>query len=338
VRGPSLSLLTAALLALAASQARAQAHADEPTVAVSVDACVPIDRAALQRILTVELGTSTIQHDAALAAQAPTRVHIGCAQREILLRLEDGVTSKVMTRALPRQSFVDPSSTRLLALAVAEFVVASWVELQVQPTPAVRPLPVAPAPTARTLQRVSEKVKALPGPRAATEEHITLSLGPTFQLYALETSPFWGGSGRVLGTAGRLLAWSVSGDVAGGGSELSVGDLDAITASISLSALLQARLGTVALYTGPAARVGLARIAGTTDDATRARGKIFFAPFGGPAWLLRVELSPTRVLRLGVDVELGYVTLPARATIATRSVYSIDGLWGTTTLWAGAGF
>jgi hypothetical protein len=337
VRGPSLSLLTAALLVLAASPARTQAVGEEPTVAVSVDPCVPIDRAALQRILTVELGTSTIQHDAALAAQAPTRVHIGCAEHEILLRLEDGVTSKVMTRALPRQSFVDPSSTRLLALAVAEFVVASWVELQVQPTPAVRPLPVAPAPTASTLKQVSARMEALPR-RKEAQEHTTLSLGASFQLYALESSPFWGGSGRVLGTAGRLFAWSVSGDVAGSGSELSVGDVSAITASISVAGLLQARLGTVALYTGPAVRVGLVRIAGTTDDAARARGKIFFAPFGGPAWLLRVELSPTRALRLGVDVELGYVTLPAQATIAGRGVYSIDGLWGTTTLWVGAGF
>ena len=189
MRGPSRRLLLSALLVVAALPST-RVHAsssDEATVSVSVDTCVPIDRAALQRILAVELGTSTIQQDAALAAQAPTRVHIGCAEHEILLRLEDGVTSKVMTRALPAQSFTDPSSTRLLALAVAEFVVASWIELQVQPEPTVRPLQVAPAPTASSLREVSAKVEALPSRKEP--EHTTVSLGASFQLYASQGWP-----------------------------------------------------------------------------------------------------------------------------------------------------
>jgi hypothetical protein len=337
VRGPLRRLILSALLVAAAYPSRAaRAQDDEPTVSVSVDPCVPIDRAALQRILTVELGTSTIQHDAALAAKAPTRVHIGCSESGVLLRLEDGVTSKVMTRALPAQSFVDPSSTRLLALAVAEFVVASWVELQVQPEPAIKPLPVAPAPSPGALREVSAKVKALPGPDPP--DRTVLSLGASFQLYAEQGSPWLGASARVLGTVGRSFAWSVSGDVGGSGSEVSIGSVSTLAGLFSVAALLHARLGDVALYTGPAARAGFARIAGTSDDATRARGLDFFAPFGGPAWLVRVELSPSRVLRLGVDAELGYVTLPAQATFAGRDVYAIDGLWGTTALWAGVGF
>lgn len=337
MRGHSRGLLLSALLVVAALPAtRVHASSDEATVSVSVDPCVPIDRAALQRILAVELGTSTIQQDAALAAQAPTRVHIACAEGEILLRLEDGVTSKVMTRALPAQSFSDPSSTRLLALAVAEFVVASWIELQVQPEPTVRPLPVAPAPTASSLREVSAKVKALP--RREEPEHTTLSLGLSFQLYAAQGSAWLGGGARVLGTAGRAFAWSVSGDFGGSGNDVTIGSVGALSGSISLSGLVHARLGEVALFTGPGARVGLARIVGTSDDATRARGQQFYAPFGGPAWLVRLELSPAGMLRLGVDAELGYVTLPARATFAGRRVYALEGLWGTTALWAGLGF
>ncbi len=337
MRGHSRRLVLSALLVAAALPvARARASSDEATVAVAVDPCVPIDRAALQRILAVELGTSTIQRDAALAAQAPTRVYIGCGEHEILLRLEDGVTSKVMTRALPAQSFTDPSSTRLLALAVAEFVVASWIELQVQPEPTVRPMPVAPAPSASNLREVSAKVKALPG-REETER-TTLSLGASFQLYASQGSPWLGGGVRVLGTAGQAFAWSVSGDLDASSREVTVGSVHALSGSISVSGLVHARLGEVALFTGPAARVGLARIAGTSDDVTRTRGKDFYAPFGGPAWLVRLELSPLGMLRLGVDAELGYVTLPARATFAGRRLYALEGLWGTTTLWAGVGF
>jgi len=337
VRGHSRGLLLSALLVAAAlPPIRARASSSEATVSVSVDPCVPIDRAALQRILAVELGTSTIQQDAALAAQAPTRVHIGCGEHEILLRLEDGVTSKVMTRALPARSFVDPSSTRLLALAVAEFVVASWIELQVQPEPTVRPVPVAPAPTASSLREVSAKVNTLPSGKEP--ERTTLSLGASFQLYASQGSPWLGCGARVLGTAGRAFAWSVSGDFGASGSDVTIGSVRALSGSIALAGLVHARLGEVALFTGPAARVGLARIEGSSDDATRARGKNFYAPFGGPAWLVRLELSPLRMLRLGVDAELGYVTLPARATFAGRDVYALDGLWGTTTLWAGVGF
>jgi hypothetical protein len=313
----------------------ARATDDEATVSVSVDPCVPVDRAALQRLLAVELGTSTIQQDAALAAKAPTRVLIGCGQDEILLRLEDGVTSKVMTRALPAQSFSHPSSTRLLALAVAEFVVASWVELQVQPEPSVRPLPVGPAPTPGALREIAASVQRLPS--REPREHSTLSLGASFQLYAEQGSPWLGGGVRVLGTFRRSFAWSVSGDLGGSGSEVSIGRVRTFAGSIAPSLLWHARLGQVALFTGPGARIGLLHLSGSSNADTRVRGEDFYAPFGGPTWLVRLELSPVGMLRLGVDAELGYVTLPARATFGGRRVYVVDGLWGTTMLWVGIG-
>ena len=330
-----LLLLSALLVAAARPAVIAHAQADEPTVSVSVDPCVPIDRAALQRILAVELGTSTIQHDAALAAKAPTRIHIGCGQSEILLRLEDGVTSKVMTRALPAQSFSDPSSTRLLALAVAEFVVASWVELQVQPEPTIRPLPVGPAPTPSALREVAESLKKLPS--REPKERTTLSIGFSFQLYAEQGSVWLGGGARVLGTLGSSLAWSVSADLGGASSEVSIGRVYTFGGSIAPSLLWHARLLEVALFTGPGARIGLLRMTGSSDD-TRVHGEDFYAPYGGPTWLVRLEVSPVGMLRLGVDAELGYVTLPASATFGGRRVYAIDGLWGTTGLWLGVGF
>src|SRR5688572_33177704 len=107
----------------------------------------------LERLLSIELGTSA---DTASSTTGPTHVHVRCVAAGIELNLQDALTRKGMVRVLSRESFLDASSTRLLALAIAEFVVASWVELRLPQRVEAAPV-VGPAPSARAREAAASK-------------------------------------------------------------------------------------------------------------------------------------------------------------------------------------
>jgi hypothetical protein len=185
----------------------------EPAVTVNVDPCVPVDHTKLHELLAIELGTSTAEGGAGPAA--PTRVSVSCSPQGIELRVQDGVTRKSMARVLPASSFADASSTRLLALAIAEFVVASWIELSVQPAPAVEP--VGP-PAGESARRVAQNAVAERSPRSEPPlrpGERTLSLGPALQLWSAHEAVLLGAGLRVLLPLAEPLVWTLSGDFGG---------------------------------------------------------------------------------------------------------------------------
>lgn len=317
------------LLLLAASIARAQG----PEISVSVDPCVPVEHAQLEKLLAIELGTSSPQG----VPRASTHVWVSCGSQGVELRLEDGVTRKSMQRVLPAASFRDPSSARLLALAIAEFVVASWIELSVQPQHAVEP--IGPAPS-QAEQRMAERVvrQRAPLPASSPQANDSLSAAFSLQTWSSHGGVFVGGGLRLIEQALPWLAWSIAGDFGTAGVDVSLGTVRITTASAALN--LAVRLGgnPVAFYTGPGGRIGFARTVGEPSDSTRTKGDHFFAPYGGATWWSRFEYAASPRVRVGLDLELGVITLPVKDTADQRELLSLEGLWFTSGLTLGVAF
>jgi hypothetical protein len=262
---------------------------------------------------------------------------VGCSPLGIELRLEDGMTSKMMARTLPASSFRDASSTRLLALSVAEFVVASWIELGVQPEPVIQPLPVAPPPSRAQRQEIQhaidERVRQGPASRA-----LSLSAAFALALWTANESLWFGAGARITRLASSSIAWSIAFDFTGTSTEVEHGSVNGLCGSLAFSAQFYARLQPLILSTGPGARVGVVRLAGDPDDERKTSGDDFAAPFGGPIWVARAELALSRGVRLGLELEAGVTTLPAKATADGEHVFGLEGVWISPALSLGASF
>jgi len=323
-------LVAAGLLLVPAANAAADTGSVLP-VTTRVDPCVPVDLAQFNRLLQIELRTSAAQ---GAATPTLTEVSVSCGPAGIMLQLQDGLTRKSMARVLPAESFRDASSTRLLALAVAEFVVASWVELTLQPEPAVEPVGPRPPPQARQAveQRMREQV-ASPEPPSGN-----LSLTSGVQLWSEHNAIPLGLGLRILQRPLPELAWTVSADLALGRARVDLGQVEVGTGSLGAALAYVMPTEHAVFYIGPGARLGLTRMQGSPDEPQHAIGENFSAPFGGPVLFGRAEFWVTEALRLAVDLEGGIVTLPARAQADGMAVLALDGPWLCTALALGIAF
>lgn len=325
--------LGAALWLLCTLAAPARAQMEMPAVAVSVDPCVPVNHAKLHELLAIELGTSTVPGPRA----ALTQISVGCRPEGIELQLADAVTRKSMARTLPASSFMDASSTRLLALAIAEFVVASWIELRAQPQPAVEPVGPPPPPAARDManQVIDERAQ----PLAPARLDASVSIGMLLQVWSSNDALLLGAAARVVMPIVPVLAWTFSGDVGLADSELPIGSVSVTTASLAVALMLHADLAALAIYTGPGGRFGLAYLDGQPRNRAQTRVEPFLAPYGGPIWLLRFEYRATSRLRFALEAEGGLSTLPVRAeSEAGAALFDLADAWFSTVASAGIAF
>jgi hypothetical protein len=253
-----------------------------------------------------------------------------------VLRVEDPVTHKSMARVLPESSFADASSTRLLALAIAEFVAASWIELREQQAPAAPPIGPPPGADARR-GAVAERTPDETPPARQSER--ALFVGGGLQWWFVDDLDVFGGGLRLQLPLWDALLFTVSADFGAASTKLMYGGLDVFTASTGLAAALELRLDDhVALQLGPGARLGLARIAGDADPSL-AEDDGFTAAYGGPYWLTRLVLRLTDTLRMAIDAELGLTTLPASAEIEGEgAALELDGVWFNAVVGVGFAF
>jgi hypothetical protein len=319
--GICLALCAGWLLLGTAAAGRAQLP---PAVAVSVDPCVPVDHAKLHELLAIELGTSTIKGS---ALAATTRVDVSCSATGIELRVEDGVTRKSMARVLPAASFADASSTRLLALAIAEFVVASWIELNVRPAPSVEPIGPRAGEAARRVAQsaVDERTPAAEPVRNAEP---ALFVAGGLQFWSPNELALFSGGLRVQLPLSEMLLWTASAELAGASDDAAYGRLQVFTSSATLALVLQLRVDHAArLQFGPGGRLGLAHIDGDADPRL-AESDDFIAPYGGPLWLTRGVFHLGDTVRVAAELEVGFATLPARAEVeGGGAAFELAGLW-----------
>jgi hypothetical protein len=310
----------------------ATARAEPPLVTTVVDECVPIDRAQLDRLLSIELGTSA--QTAASTATGPTHVHVRCVDAGIELNLQDALTQKGMVRVLSRDSFKDASSTRLLALAIAEFVVASWVELRlprkVEPEPMIGPAPATERAKQAAAMTAGERVR----PAASKQTHTELGLTGQLQVWSEQADLMLGTGLRFVHAPVSSVAFSIGGDFAATSVDTVLGRVTVRTFAFSLAGLGRIDLDPFVLVTGPGGRIGLAQLSASPNDPNETEPKARYAPYGGVFWLARGALFVADGFALTLEVELGAATLPVAALVGEPPVaaFELDGVWLTTGL------
>ena len=304
------------------------------------DACVPIDPDQFHRVLAIELGTS-IEYSPT-AAQQPdgTLVRLVCTDDgAVQLQLEDNLTRKAMQRVVELPAADLATRSRLLALSVAEFVVASWVELRLSTqSPLPSGGPVVPDDAA---QRASEVAAArLPG----TEESKPASDESNAQwLIGVSVEPVFFTRGSKLMPQLSLhleerptqhfaleLALSIghaSWDVHWPTPNAALANVTASSGRLSFGYVANIDLLELSVRAG--ARGGVVFMAGSSNRWELLAEELY-APWGGPVVLLTAALKFAS-LRVVLELEAGYVTLPAEALVKDTGVVvaEVRGFWGS---------
>lgn len=313
---PALVGASLALWLGAASSAASQPRVRVPTF---VDPCVPIEREQFQQLLAVELGTMPASDAEPTASDSA--VTLACVDSHIELTLEDAVTRKSMKRRVDLTG-VDPvARTRLMALTVAEFVRASWLEVRLVEPTALEP--VGPVPPAEVTEAVSEEIET----RLARVE--SMQLGATVEALAFTsalslipcvalraTRPLASGFGLRLGA--QLGYGGVPG-VIDGRTQQSV-TVRMTSASLLLALLYTLQFDDVDLGASLGGRIGFARLEGEPLESGRLVATGDFAPWAGPLVSLEVGYRASARVRLVATLEAGYVTLRPRAITETNAV------------------
>lgn len=327
---------------LVAQPAHAQTVHGAARVNTQLDACVPIDPEQFHRVLAIELGTS-IEY-APSAAQQPdgTLVRLVCLDGAVQLQLEDYLTRKSMQRLVELPAVDIATRSRLLALSVAEFVVASWVELHLTPSPLPAAGPALPAEAAKQARELAgqrlpavEQQPALSEPEPSSRLHwmlsvsfepVVFSLGsgvlPQVSLH-LEQRPaphFALGLALSLGHANWRVRWPTT--------DAGLAQISSSSGRLTFAYL--APLGALELSIAAGARGGVVYMAG--DGRGTGRSDLLadelYAPWGGPLLLLGAA-GTIGALRVSIELEAGYVTLPAQALIEGTVVAELGGFWGS---------
>jgi hypothetical protein len=318
------------IAALARSPARAELPVEPSPVVTTVDPCVPVDLPHFRRLLSIELGTSIDYQPQAPREPGRTWVHLACAPAGIVLNLEDGLTGKSMARILDASDIEPSDSTRLLALAVAEFVVASWVELRAVPRPTLPAIGAAPPSAASRVaaQTVQRKLaEGDPGSQVSPWE-ISAGFGlDTFTSHAVVLPTF----SLRMQISLPPVAFALGGDLGFVSvpvvrDDTRAGGID-VTRTSGLAALLfGGDLGPVTLWGGPGVRFGVIRMAAEAE-IDNLLSKRILDPHGGVLLLGHVTHRFTDHFGIGLEIELGLVTLPVAASVQDSVLLEFSGAW-----------
>ena len=306
--GCTLLLLTAAAVP--------RAHAQSLHVATQVDACVPLDREKFEYLLNIELGAGPADAGSPPAAT----LSLSCSGSLVILSVEDAVTSKVVTR-LVDLSAVDPSArARLMALTASELVLASWMEVRMEPREVIPPAapPAAPELKARVSEVVEPQIKSTAPPlrlgASGTSSAFLSALAPIFGVALHLTQPFsstWAWNLSLLGGLGHI-----QGTIGERGQTVSIG---VTTAALAWSLRYTRRAGPLDLWVGAAALVGLAYLKGERPIATNLTATPAYAPWAGPALQLAAAYPVSDTVRLLLQAEAGFLVLGTKAGVRTQS-------------------
>jgi hypothetical protein len=158
-------------LAVVAARANAAPNDERPRVSIAVVGCDPALAREARRITAIELRAALVD---SASDEATTQITAICAENSASLQVVDPTTGKSLERSVAFSETIPSARARLLALAVAELVVASWSELESNPEPRAPALaPLAPKAAREAARRA---VAGLPVELAAVlDAHLLAS-------------------------------------------------------------------------------------------------------------------------------------------------------------------
>jgi hypothetical protein len=318
--------LAVAGLAISAIGGRdALAEAVRGPVVVELEHCEQALEAEVRRIVGVELRATVIE--AAGAGNDVTLVIATCLGSEVGLELVEGVTGKRLGRTVALSEAAPAARARLLALAVAELVVAGRQETddiprtsKQGPSPsAPTPPPVADIPEPTKTGSVRAMADAIGVVRTFPQSGVWLLGGGLRGLVAisrplylaLEVTGEWGATSRAPGqVAGRTVGGALA---AGWGMER--------------------RWAFLMPWVG--ARVGVASLKGEPSPGSSISSATQSGAFLGPEVGLAASLWPRAPVHATVALSAGALLLGVRGKVVQDRDVSLQGPWVALTVGAG---
>ena len=311
-------------IGLLALLAMAQAPPGRAPLRLQLDKCADIDPAAVSRVVTTEL-------EAALADErepgAVTTAAAECAAARVRLTIDDPVTGKSTTRSLDLDGQPRGLRSRLLGLAIAEAVLASWIELQLTREASAPPAGAVASPeTRREAADIAER--RLQGKAARPAAAREILAGPALR---------WFSSGLLTyGLAASARHWLDQEPTAGVGLELDggygertlpdVARANATSLSLAPCLLMRSDFGHVMATASAGWRVGLARLSAVPDYLQRS-GRSAWRGWTGLFLAVDVVVPLGRSMFLRGSAESGYTLVPAVGGVDSVDVVALEGAW-----------
>lgn len=255
----------------------AELGAAPPVRVVFEGDCPELDAREVGRILAIELRLPTTEPDR--GEEWATRVQAECNELAVGLRVDDPLTRKQLARTFDLTGSAPTTRARLVALAIAELVLASWTELVSNPTPRV------PATGPAVPEELHESARRTAAEQMQSERSRTrlwLSGGP----HVFIDAALWGVGLRWALQWPGLFGFELDLRVDHGGRLTELGELvaDRVTASVT------PHLHFGRWRFGAGARAGAVRMSGIAAQAD-VRERQGVAPWLGALMLVGVEAT-----------------------------------------------
>jgi hypothetical protein len=310
---------------LGASSVRA-----EPSSALSVrlvlEGCENLDEREMRRAFQAEIGARLGDEEGPLVIVASA----ACDDSHVELRVIDPLTRKGVRRRIDLSSAAPRGRERLVALALAELLVASWAELEVNPNPKVEPEGPSPPPDATQAARglVSDRRRALapePSERLSRAEtppqeppkppFYDLSKVRNFRILAVVSARaffaregmLWGGGLRLGEERFRMVSWTLDSLVESGSLHGQSRSFLVDSATFGGTVAFFARSRRVTARIGAGLRLGLVHSTVAADQ--QGAGTSTIGPWGWPQLVMSLSVFPGRSFALEIGAEAGYAVL-----------------------------
>ena len=329
-----MTIAVAALAAVIASGAGAL------EVSLDVERCPSLARDHMFQLVALELDARVVTPER--AGEQTARVEVVCTGADVALKVTDRLTGKLLTRTMTLGQRDAQVSARLIAIAVAELVLTSWMELTLPAAAAASPPDAAPA--APELRRAAQE---------RAQRHFTRPAGPGYVLAVGQAlGPFdgvgvaWGGGLRFGWTPGGarvaddVALWRPAFDLeltaARNETSRGLGSVDVSLWSAALRVSLRRARGPSWFDVGAGGRAGVARLAGMPDDVTTTRGATLAWTWAGPVAYVGVGRRFWR-LAVAAGVDGGTVLRAVSGLVDDGPSISVAGRWLSGTLAIGWG-
>jgi hypothetical protein len=335
--------MTAAVAALAALFAAAPSALE---VSLDIDRCPALPRDQVFQLVALELDARVTAPDRAAepppATPHTTRVEVACAGSDVELQVIDRLTGKRLTRTMALGARDTQVATRVVAIAVAELVLTSWMELTLPRAAAAGP-PADGPPAAPELRRAAQE---------RAQRHLRRGAGSGYVLAVGQAlGPFdgvglaWGGGLRFGWTPGARDAddaplWRPGFDLeltgARNDARRGLGAVDISMWSAALRVSMRFVRGASWFDAGAGGRLGVARLEGTPADTTTTRGATLAGTWAGPLVYAGVGRRFWRLVATA-GVEGGTVLRAVSGLVDDGPAISFAGRWLSGTLAIGWG-
>ena len=329
-----MTVAVAALAAVIASSAGAL------EVSLDVERCPSLARDHMFQLVALELDAHVVTPER--AGKRTTHVEVACAGADVQLAVSDRLTGKLLTRTMTLGDRNAQVGARLIAIAVAELVLTSWMELTLPRASAAPPPDGAPA--APEVRRAAQQRAQRHFPRGAGTGYL-LAVGQAL-------GPFdgvgvaWGGGLRFGWTPGGarvdddVSIWRPGFDLeltaARNETSRGLGTVDVSIWSAALRVSLRRTRGRSWFDVGAGGRAGVARLAGMPGDVTTTRGATLAGTWAGPVAYVGVGRRFGR-LAMTAGVEGGTVLRAVSGLVDDGPSISVAGRWLSGTLAIGWG-